>query len=114
MSKQHFKEVKFKRLVTRDPSDDQKITVSFERIRVVKENVCLTVAQAATLNAGKTTYAGNIEFTLLLKEGEADPAPQVLALEKVDRLFDSKNNLIDRSPGWIDRYGRQDGRRNSY
>ena len=95
MSKQKFTEVEFKRIVTRDPDDDQKITVSFERIRVVKENVCLTVAQAAILNAGKTTYAGNIEFTLLLKEGEADPAPQVLEVQIENKASRSGQQKFD-------------------
>lgn len=51
--------------------------VSFTRIETGK-TIKITAEQAATLNAGKLTCAGNINFEYLLAEGEADPADIIL------------------------------------
>lgn len=108
--KTKYQEVVFQRTVTRNSPDE--ITVSFERIKTIKQIAC-TPEQAAAFNAGKLNYP-NPRVTLLLKDTDPDPQPRVLNTQKIDRSFDSKGNLIHEGPGWIDQYGRQDRRRNSY
>jgi hypothetical protein len=100
MSKQKFTEILFRRIEARDGENDQRITVSFERLRIIKQVSC-TEAQAEILNAGKLA---NQEFTLLLKEGEADPQPQFLTVQKADKAdrtdvkFYGKTRLGDMLP----------------
>jgi hypothetical protein len=75
-----FKEILFKRNEVQEHNPD-KLTVTFERVREVKE-VTMTQAEADMLNAGKTTSPGNAEFTLLLKEGDNDPETIVNTVQK--------------------------------
>jgi hypothetical protein len=72
--KTKYQEVVFQRNVNRNSPDQ--ITVSFERIKTIKQVAC-TEHQAAAFNAGKLTYP-NQEFTLLLKDNEPDPEPQII------------------------------------
>jgi len=67
-----YQERKFRRIET--PESDTKLTVSFERIAILKE-VDMTESEANILNAGRAEMHGNAEFTLFLKESDPDPLP---------------------------------------
>ena len=66
-----FKEIEFKRIETKN--EDGTVAVSFTRTARPEVKRNLTEQEAQYHNAGKLTNPGNIQFTYLLKEDEADP-----------------------------------------
>lgn len=71
-----YTEIEFQRIVT--ANEDGSKTVSFTRTSTPPKQRNITEQEAQMLNAGKLTSPGNIRFTYLLKEDEADPQPQTL------------------------------------
>ena len=72
--KANFVKVRYTRTETQEGVNRR---VSFTRIETGK-TIQLEPEQAATLNAGKLTCAGNVNFEYLLAEGEADVADIIL------------------------------------